>query len=266
MKRPKLGQHFLRDRNMILKIVRHAGIAPSDTVLEVGAGEGFLTRALADRAREVFSLEVDGELFGRLKESLREYSNIRLECADALTYPYALLPHPFKVVANLPYYIATPLIFRFFELRNRISEMVIMLQQEVAMRLVAPPGSRTYGPLSVAAQYYSLPRMAFRVPRRCFSPPPRVDSAVVRMEIRGRPAVEVKDEGFFFRLVRGAFAHRRKVLRNSLMDSGLPKDHLERAAAAVSLDLGRRAETLTLQEFASLSDILFELGSQNMIA
>lgn len=266
MIRPKLGQHFLRDRNMIRKIVRLADIRSSDTVLEIGAGEGILTGALAERAREVFSLEVDGELFGRLKETLGKQANVRLECADAMTYPYALLPHPFKVVANLPYYIATPLIFRFFDLRNRISEMVIMVQQEVAVRLVAPPGGRTYGPLSLAAQYYSLPRLAFRVPRQCFSPAPRVDSAVVRLEIRERPAVAVKNEAFFFKVIRGAFSHRRKVLRNSLTDSGLPKEHLERAAARLRLDFGRRAETLTLPEFARLSDILFELGSQNMIA
>lgn len=266
MSRPKLGQHFLRDRNMVRKIVRLAALKPSDTVLEIGSGEGILTSALAGEAREVFSLEVDELLFGRLEESLKEYSNIRLVFADAMTYSYELIPHPFKVVANLPYYISTPLLFRFFELRGRISEMVVMLQQEVAMRLVAPPGGRTYGPLSLAAQYYSIPKLAFRVPRQCFRPPPRVDSAVVRLEVRNQPAVEVRDEAFLFKLIRGAFAHRRKVLRNSLMDSGLPRENLERAADAMSMDLRRRAETLTLREFARLSDILIELDSQNMLA
>ena len=266
MSRPKLGQHFLKDPNMVRKIVRLASLEPPDTVLEIGAGEGILTRALAENTREVYSLEVDELLFTRLKDSLGDLPNVRLICADAMTYSYGLLPHPFKVVANLPYYIATPLIFRFFDLRSRISEMVLMLQQEVALRLVASPGSRSYGPLALAARYYSVPQLGFRVPRQCFRPAPRVDSAVVRMEVRKQPAVEVRNERFLFKLIRGAFAHRRKILRNSLMDSGFSKEILERAATALSMDLHRRAETLTLEEFAGLADILFELGSQNMIA
>ena len=266
MNRPKLGQHFLRDLNIVRKIVQLASLNPTDTVLEIGTGHGVLTKALAKTAKEIITIEFDRGLYAKLKNTLGSLPNVTLVCSDGLTYPIDTLPHPFKVVANLPYYISTPLIFRFFEEHVRISEMILMLQQEVANRLVAIPGTKNYSPLSIASQYYTQPRLAFKVSRNCFHPSPKVDSAVVQLKIRKTPPVQVLNEASFFKVVRGGFAHRRKVLRNSLRDSGFSKQVLDRAHSASSLDLNRRAETLSLKEFASLSDILFELTSRNMIA
>ena len=261
---PKLGQHFLHDPNIVRKIISQASLSSTETVLEIGPGRGILTRALAQAvpAGQVIAIELDRELYRALKASLADLSNVKLICADALTYPFESLPGPFKVVANLPYYIATVLLFRLLEVRRKISDMVLMLQREVAERMAAGVGGKTYSPLSIAVQFYTEPRLAFIVPRGCFKPPPKVDSAVVHLKVRMTPAVKVLDEAFFLKVVKGGFAHRRKALKNSLKDFGFEREVLEQASSVISLDLNRRAETLSLEEFARLSDILFELTSK----
>jgi 16S rRNA (adenine1518-N6/adenine1519-N6)-dimethyltransferase len=266
MNRPKLGQHFLHDPNIVRKILHLTSLKPDDTVLEIGPGRGILTQALVREVAEVISIELDQNLYDALKTRLAGFSNAKLICADALSYPLETLSAPLRVVSNLPYYIATPLIFRLLEFRTRIKDMVLMLQREVADRIVASAGNKRYSPLSIAVQYYTQPSLAFSVSRRCFKPPPRVDSAIVQFKIRRIPSVQVLNEAFFFKVVKASFAHRRKVLKNSLKDCGFSTVALHQASAAIHLDLNRRAETLSLNEFARLSDTLFvELTSQNML-
>jgi 16S rRNA (adenine1518-N6/adenine1519-N6)-dimethyltransferase len=260
-RRTRFGQHFLHDPNIAQKIIRLASPQKDETILEIGPGRGILTRPLAESAGRVVAIELDRALYEDLKEDLAGRPNLELIGADALDYPVETLPAPLKVVANLPYYIATPLLFRLLQFRTRITEMVLMLQREVAERIVAPPGGKAYSPLSIGVQFYTRPRLAFIVRRGSFKPPPRVDSAVVRLEVLPAPSVPVRNEEFFFKVVRAGFAHRRKTLKNSLLDLGLPKTTLEEAAATVPVDLGRRAESLDLSEFARLSDALLELQS-----
>ena len=266
MRKVRLGQHFLHDPNIVRKIIQLGSLTPSDTVLEIGTGRGILTKALAQVAGKVISIELDHDLHRELRATLRNLSNVTLVCADALQYPFSNLSQPFKVVANLPYSVATPILFRLLEIRDRITEMVLMLQLEVARRIVASTGQKNYSPLSIAVQFYTQPSLAFIVSRHCFHPPPDVNSAVVRLKNRKSPSVQVLDESFFFKVVKGSFAHRRKMLKNSLRDSGFPMEVLEQVPTKpLSLDLNRRAETLSLKEFAQLSDHLFELTSQNMV-
>ncbi|HUK55819.1 MAG TPA: 16S rRNA (adenine(1518)-N(6)/adenine(1519)-N(6))-dimethyltransferase RsmA [Nitrospiria bacterium] len=258
-KRKALGQHFLHDRNIVRKILALADLRPGESVIEIGPGRGILTRALADTGAAVYAIEIDRSLYEPLQKAFA--SDIRIIHADALTYAYEDLPAPFAVVANLPYAVSTPLLFRLLELRSRVSRMVLMLQLEVARRITAAPGTKDYSPLSVGAQFYADPRLEFVVPRGCFRPPPRVDSAVVSLRVRPAPRAAVKDEAFFFRVVRGGFAHRRKSLRNALKDAGFTNEAVERALPAVSntsQNPQRRAETLSIEEFARLADALFD--------
>ena len=267
MNRPKLGQHFLHDPNIVRKILNLASLKPDDTVLEIGPGRGILTQALARKAAEVISIELDRRLCAMLQIRLAGFPNVKLICADALSYPLETLPSHLRVVANLPYYIATPLIFKLLEFRTRITDMVLMLQREVAERIVASAGNKRYSPLSIAVQYYTKPLLAFPVSRRCFKPSPRVDSAVVHLKIRETPSVQVHNEAFFFKFVKAGFAHRRKILKNSLKDCGFSSNALDQASATAHLDLKRRAETFSLEELARLSDILFVgLTQKNMLA
>ena len=265
MARAKLGQNFLNDPNIVRKIVQLASESPTETILEIGPGHGILTRALSEAAGEVYAIEVDRKLCDSLHATFKDSPGVRVIRADAMTFSLNHIPHPFKVVSNLPYYISTPLMFRLFELGNRITEMTLMMQLEVAQRIQARPGNKNYSPLSIAAQYYTEPRLAFRVSRHCFRPVPKVDSAVIHLKTRQTPPVRVRDEASFFRVVKGGFSHRRKVLKNSLLDFGYSKEVLDIASSMGSIDLNRRAETLNLEEFAQLADILFELSSQNMI-
>ena len=205
-KRQSLGQHFLRDPNIVKKIVSLAHIGPGETVVEIGSGHGILTRALSRVASDVFAIELDAGLHARLKQEFNsepEFGNIRLVHADVLRYPPQQFPASFKVVANLPYAVSTPLLFRLLDMRKRIRRMVLMFQLEVARRIVARAGGKDYGPLSVGSQFYSDPRLEFIVPSGCFSPKPRVDSAVVSFQIRKTPRAVVQDDSFFFRVVRG---------------------------------------------------------------
>ncbi|HTN42582.1 MAG TPA: 16S rRNA (adenine(1518)-N(6)/adenine(1519)-N(6))-dimethyltransferase RsmA [Nitrospiria bacterium] len=261
-KRKALGQHFLHDQNIVRKILSLADIRPDETVVEIGPGHGALTRALSEPGSTVYAIELDRRLHGNLLKQFGGSPQVRIIQADALTYPFEDLPSPFAVVANLPYSISTPLLFRLLELRTHVSRMILMVQLEVARRIVAREGRREYSPLSIGVQYYSQPRLEFIVPRGCFRPKPRVDSAVLSLEVRRSPSVAVKDEAFFFRVVRAGFAHRRKSLRNALKDAGFPPEAVENALSAAAITTEnpqRRAETLSIEAFARLADRLLEL-------
>ncbi|TLY23518.1 MAG: ribosomal RNA small subunit methyltransferase A [Nitrospirae bacterium] len=257
--RKSLGQHFLIDKNIVHKIVRLAELQPGDTVLEIGPGRGILTEALLDSSGLVVAVELDAVLCAHLRAMLGHRSNFRLIEGDALTFEYAQVPSPFLVVANLPYSVSTPLLFRLLEERRRIGRLVLMLQEEVVSRLAATPGGKDYGALSIAAQFYCEVRQAFRVPPTCFRPKPQVGSAVVVLTPLPKPRVSVADEAFFFRVVRAGFAHRRKALPNSLRDEGFEGAPTAAALERAGLDPLRRAETLSVEEFAALVDGLMGL-------
>ena len=249
----RLGQHFLIDPNIVRKIVACAAIRPDEAVFEIGPGRGILTRALCAVAESVIAVELDPHLAAYLKETLADCPNLALRYGDALDFPFHTLPDKTVVVANLPYYASTPLLFKLFEAHDRIDRMVLMLQTEVAKRLAAEPCTVDYGILSVLAQYRTEPKLVFRVSAGCFRPQPDVESAVVRLAVRQSPAVHVDDEVLFTRIVRAAFAHRRKTLLNSLRDEQFSQPRLTRAFADTGIAPSRRAETLTLSEFAALS-------------
>lgn len=256
--RKSLGQHFLIDPNIVRKIVAVAELRPEETVLEIGPGRGILTRALCGAAHAVVAVEVDPKLVEYGKAQLRDCANLDLRQGDALDWPLEALPPATVVVANLPYYLSTPLLFRLLEARDRFDRLVLMLQTEVARRLVAQPGSKDYGVLSVMAQAFSRPRLAFQVSPSCFRPRPEVGSAVVTLPLRPTPLLEADDQVSFARTVRAAFAHRRKTLANALRDEGWTQDAVRRALASVEVAAQRRAETLSLEEFARLSKALAE--------
>lgn len=256
MARAALGQHFLIDKNIVRKIVRLAQLQPGETVLEVGPGRGILTEALLEASGLVVAIELDAALCAHLRETIGARPNFQLIEGDALAFDYAQVPSPFLVVANLPYYVSTPLLFRFLEQRRRIDRMVLMLQEEVAARLAAAPGSKAYGALSIAAQLWCDVRVSFKVPASCFRPKPQVGSAVVALTSLAQPKVAVRDEKMFFKVVRGGFAHRRKTLLNSLCDEGFEAAPIAAALEKTGLGPRRRAETLSLAEFASLADAL----------
>ena len=260
-----LGQNFLVDGNIVRKIVTATDPLPGETVVEIGPGLGALTRLLAERAKRVIAVEIDGALFPVLGETLAGLDNVILVEQDALKTDFNRLVHEisggenkkYKVAANLPYYITTPLLMHLLEERFSISTIVVMVQEEVARRLTAAPGSGEYGAVTVATNFYARTRMLFRVPRPVFIPRPEVDSAVVRLEVRDTPAVSVADEQHFFTLVRAAFQQRRKTLLNAL--SGVD-EHLSRGKwldifRHADIDPRRRGETLDLQEFARLVNV-----------
>jgi 16S rRNA (adenine1518-N6/adenine1519-N6)-dimethyltransferase len=254
-----LGQHFLIDQNIARKIVQVAEIRPEETVLEIGSGRGVLTRLLIPRVKRLIAIELDRNLYHGLEKEFDGASGLSLVHADALEYPYESIEGPFKVVSNLPYSITTPLLFRLLELGAKISGMTLMIQKEVADRIIAKPGSKTYGPLSVAVQLYADPKIRFTVGPTCFLPRPRVASAVIQLHRPARLRVPV-DETFFLKTVKAAFGHRRKTLQNSLRDAGLESDTIRQALDSSGIVSTRRAETLSLEEFGRLSNILFELG------
>ena len=260
--RKSLGQHFLIDKNIVRKIVRLAELQPGETVLEIGPGRGILTEALLDSSGLVVAVELDAALCAHLRATMGYRSNFRLIEGDALTFEYAQVPSPFLVVANLPYYVSTPLLFRLLEERRRIDRLVLMLQEEVVARLAAAPGGKDYGALSIAAQFYCEVRQAFRVPSTCFRPKPRVGSAVVVLTPLPKPRVSVADEAFFFRVVRAGFAHRRKALLNSLRDEGFEGAPTSAVLERAGIDPRRRAETLRLEEFAALADGLLSVNQK----
>jgi len=256
--RPKkrLGQHFLVDHNIVRKIVAAAALQREDTVLEIGPGRGILTRALCREAGRVIAIELDRSLGETLAAALAGIDNLELQFGDALAFPYDTVPQGTVVVANLPYAISTPLLFQLLGTHARIDRMVLMLQTEVARRLVARPGTKDYGILSVLTQYRAVPSLAFHVSAGCFRPKPAVSSTVVVLPVRRAPAVSVLDEPMFIRTVRAAFAHRRKTLVNSLRDEGFPSEQIMPALDAAGIEPARRAETLGIEQFAALADAL----------
>lgn len=258
-----LGQHFLFDKNIINKILNAAKLTPSDRVVEIGPGPGIMTRMIAERVKRVIAIEIDKALCNNLRKDLSGKSNIEIVNADALDYRYEDLEKGFKVIANLPYYITTPILFRLMDMRGSIHSMTLMVQKEIAERITASPGSKDYGVLSIAIQYHSFPEIAFIVPSGAFRPPPKVESALIHIDILQKPRIKVKDESFFFRVVRTSFSQRRKTLQNSLKQLGLKKETLGKAFTSSHIDPKRRAETLSIEEFGLLSDSLLEEWSKN---
>ena len=245
------GQNLLIDPQVLKGIIRLARISPDDTVLEIGSGLGTLTRGLADIAQRVISLELDEKLHQLLKKELGHYPNLQIIRADALSFDYSILGEGLKVVANLPYYISTPIIFRLLEYKNQIKDMHIMLQREVATRIRALPGQKDYSPLSIAE--------CLQVSAQAFWPSPRVESSLLRITPLPGPRVALLDEALFFQLVRVSFAQRRKTLRNSLKTTrclGIESDLIEEAFRETKIDPRRRGETLALEEWAALSNYL----------
>ena len=252
----RLGQHFLIDPNIVRKIVAAAELTPGDTIVEVGPGRGILTDALSHAARRVIAIEIDPELCGLLHTSHTHWKNVDVVCADALTHPFETLPSGAVVVANLPYYISTPLLFKFLEHRRRFPRLVLMLQNEVAERLIAEAGEVDYGVLSVMIQYAADVRKAFKVSPNCFRPRPEVGSAVVVLNPRPTALLPPREEPGFARLVKAAFAHRRKTLVNSLRDEGYDASIVTETVASMNLLPAIRAESLTLEHFMELSSRL----------
>lgn len=252
----KLGQNFLIDASIVQGIVDAAEIEEGDRVLEIGPGIGTLTQGLAEAGADVTAVELDKKLPAVLAETLKGYDNVRIVPGDILkvNIPEIMGDAPFKVAANLPYYITTPILMALLERHLPITHMVTMVQKEVALRMVAKPGGKDYGALSVAVQYYTEPEIVLDVPPRSFIPAPEVDSVVIACKVRETPAVEVTDEKMFFRVVKAAFGQRRKTLVNALKGGGLPKEQIKDAMEQAGIDPTRRGETLTLAEFGKLAD------------
>lgn len=252
----KLGQNFLIDENVVHQIVAAAELSEADTVLEVGPGIGTLTQGLAESKARVVAVELDTRLLPVLATTLNGYDNVRVVHGDILKVNIMeeVGAPSFKVCANLPYYITTPIIFALLEKRLPMERLVAMVQKEVAERMAAQPGGKEYGALSVAIQYYTVPKIAFIVPPTSFIPAPAVDSAVIVCKRREKPPVEVCDEGLFFRVVKAAFSLRRKMLSNSLKNMGIKSEQVAKWLELAGVDGKRRAETLSLEDFAKLTN------------
>lgn len=252
----KLGQNFLIDENVVRQIVAAAELTEADTVLEVGPGIGTLTQGLAESKANVVAVELDTRLLPVLATTLEGYDNVRVVHGDILKVNIMeeVGAPSFKVCANLPYYITTPIIFALLEKRLPMERLVAMVQKEVAERMAAQPGGKEYGALSVAIQYYTEPEIAFIVPPASFIPAPAVDSAVIVCKRRVKPPVEVCDEGLFFRVVKAAFSLRRKMLSNSLKNMGIKSEQVAKWLELAGVDGKRRAETLSLEDFAKLTN------------
>ena len=252
----KLGQNFLIKRGIVDEIVHAAELTPGEPVLEVGPGIGTLTQGLAQSGADVTAIELDRRLLEVLDTTLASYDNVRIVHGDVLKLDVpAIMNHkPFKVVANLPYYITTPIIMPLLESKLPIERLVVMVQKEVALRMVAKPGTKDYGALSVAVQYYTEPDIVLDVPPKSFLPAPAVTSSVIRCVLRDKPPVDVIDEKLFFRVVKAGFAQRRKTFANTMKTTGLSKDRIEELLANANIDGQRRGETFTLQEFADVAN------------
>lgn len=267
-----LGQNFLIDPNILRNITEYAGLTKETGVIEIGPGIGALTEHLARTAKKVVAYEIDQRLLPILADTLAPYDNVKIIHEDILKADiHQMIEKEFAevkeimVVANLPYYVTTPIILKLLEEKLPIRGIVVMLQKEVGDRIAAKPGTKEYGSLSIAIQYYTTAETVMIVPKSVFVPQPNVDSAVIRMLLRERPAVSVKDERFFFRITKMSFAQRRKTLMNNLT-SGLPDGKKRKSDIASALELARiepsrRGETLSMDEFAALSEALYPLFS-----
>jgi 16S rRNA (adenine1518-N6/adenine1519-N6)-dimethyltransferase len=261
----KFGQNFLIDENVVEKIVRQAGVTGEDFVLEIGPGIGTMTQILCENAREVVAVEIDKNLIPILQDTLSEYSNVSVINDDILKVDINELAQvknggrPIKVVANLPYYITTPIIMGLFESNVPIDSITIMVQKEVAERMQEGPGSKDYGALSLAVQYYAKPEVVLTVPASCFMPRPKVDSAVIRLTRHETAPVQTTDASLMFKIIRASFNQRRKTLANALNNSPeihLPKQAITDAIMQLCGNPSIRGEALTLEEFARLSSII----------
>lgn len=257
----KLGQNFLIDEDIVRRIVQAAELTPADKVLEVGPGIGTLTQGLAESGADVVAVELDKRLLPVLDVTLAGYDNVRIVNGDILKVDIMqeLGAENFKVCANLPYYITTPIIFALLEKRLPMERLVAMVQKEVAERMAAKPGGRDYGALSVAIQYFTEPEIAFIVPPSSFIPAPAVDSAVIVCKRRQKPPVEVCNEALFFRVVKAAFSMRRKMLNNALKNMGISSEQCAKWLELAGVDGRRRGETLTLEDFAALTNTFREI-------
>ncbi len=261
----KFGQNFLIDGHVLDKIIAAAEVTKEDCVVEIGPGIGTLTQYLAEAARNVIAIEIDKMLIPILQETLADYDNVTVINQDVLkTDLWELVREhnegrPVKVVANLPYYITTPIIMNLFESRLPVSSVTVMVQKEVAQRMQAGPGTKDYGALSLAVQYFAVPYIAANVPPNCFMPRPRVGSAVIRLTRHEKPPVEVADEQAMFQIISASFNQRRKTLVNSLHNSpqiSKTKEEILRALEQMGLSQTVRGEALTLEQFAALTDLL----------
>lgn len=252
----KLGQNFLIKRGIVDEIVKAANLKEGEPVLEIGPGIGTLTQGLAQSGANVTAIELDTRLLEVLDTTLAQYSNITIVHGDVLKLDVLSIMHhePFKVVANLPYYITTPIIMSLLESRLPIERLVVMVQKEVALRMVAKPGTKDYGALSVAVQYYTVPDIVLDVPPKSFLPAPAVTSSVIRCVLRDKPPVDVIDEKLFFRVVKAGFAQRRKTFSNTMKTTGLTKNQIDELLVKANIDGQRRGETFTLQEFADVAN------------
>jgi len=259
-----LGQNFLIDQNILDNIVDGAQILKDDYVIEVGPGIGSLTQNIAERAESVVAIEIDRNLIPILKETLKEYPNVEVVNADVLKLDLHKLiaekceGKKVKVIANLPYYVTTPIIMKFLEEKVPVQSLTIMIQKEVADRMQAKPGTKDYGSLSIAVQYYCDPKILFKVPPTVFIPQPKVESTVITLDVLQEPKVYVEREDLFFALIKDAFGKRRKTLLNALSSGGLEldKDLLKEVLSLSNIDENRRGETLTIEEYGLLANNL----------
>lgn len=263
--RKKFGQNFLVDKSMLEKIISAAEIEEDDCVLEIGPGIGTMTQYLCEQARQVIAVEIDDNLIPILKETLSEYDNVTVINEDILKVDVATLADrynngkPIKVVANLPYYITTPIVMGLLENKVPLKSITIMVQKEVADRMQEGPGSKDYGALSLAVQYYTDPHIVAVVPPECFMPRPKVSSSVIRLDIYEETPVKVNNPEYMFRLIRASFNQRRKTLSNGLSNEkslGLTREQVVEALVKMGKSETVRGETFTLQDFAILSDLL----------
>ena len=263
----KFGQNFLIDTHVLDKIIAAAEITKDDFVLEIGPGIGTMTQYLAQAAGKVIAVEIDKNLIPILEDTLSEYDNVMVINDDVLKVDISGLVEkenggrPVKVVANLPYYITTPIIMGLFEGNVPVESITVMVQKEVADRMQVGPGTKDYGALSLAVQYYAKPEIVANVPPNCFMPRPKVGSAVIKLTRYEKPPVDVKDEGLMFRLIRASFNQRRKTLVNGIRNSGdfsLSKEEIEDVFNRCELPLNIRGEALTLEQFAMLANCIYD--------
>ena len=264
----RFGQNFLIDEHVLEKIIDSSGITKDDFILEIGPGIGTMTQYLAEAAREVAAVEIDSSLIPILKDTLKEWDNVTVINNDILKTDIKKIANeknggkPVKVVANLPYYITTPIIMGLFEKNVPVDSITVMVQEEVADRMQVGPGTKDYGALSLAVQYYAKPEIVANVPPNCFMPRPKVGSAVIRLTRHQNPPVTAKDEKLMFRIIRASFNQRRKTLANGLKNSqelNYTKEQVESAITECGLPLNIRGEALTLEQFAKLSDIFHDM-------
>lgn len=264
-----LGQNFLIEPNILEKIVEKAEIDETTGVIEIGPGIGSLTQKLAEHARKVVGIEIDQRLIPILHETLAEYENIKIIHADALKVSLKdIIANEFKdfskikVVANLPYYVTSPIVIKLLEEKLQLDSITVMIQKEVAERISAKPGKKAYGSLTLLVEYFAEANIVLHVPNTVFIPRPNVDSAILQLKVREKSPVIVSDEDFMFKVIKASFAQRRKTLYNNLVNNLVgkeKKEELEEELRSITIDSKRRAETLTLEEFAKISKVLKKL-------